>query len=73
MPVMIALVQRTAYGFAHLVPVKGVVTENVQAAFISWLEEAGLGALRLRTDPEPAVKALAAQLAARSRAKDSRT
>eukprot|EP00972_Heterocapsa_arctica_P022885 3366404-Heterocapsa_arctica.AAC.1 len=66
MPVMIAFVQRTSYGFAHIVPVKGMVTENVQTAFVSWLEEAGVGALRLRTDAEPAVKALAAQLAAKS-------
>eukprot|EP00972_Heterocapsa_arctica_P054424 8019097-Heterocapsa_arctica.AAC.1 len=44
--------------------------ENVQTAFISWLEEAGVGALRLRTDVEPAVNALEAQLAARSRVKD---
>eukprot|EP00972_Heterocapsa_arctica_P039787 5862884-Heterocapsa_arctica.AAC.1 len=28
MPIFIAMVQRTAYGFAHLVPAKGMVTEN---------------------------------------------
>eukprot|EP00972_Heterocapsa_arctica_P082470 12152784-Heterocapsa_arctica.AAC.1 len=53
MPVMIAQVQRTAYGFAHLVPVKGVVTEKVLAAFVLWLEEASVGAMRLRSDAEP--------------------
>jgi hypothetical protein len=44
MPIMIAFVQRTSYGFAHLIPVNGMITENVQKAFISWLEEAGVEA-----------------------------
>eukprot|EP00972_Heterocapsa_arctica_P008156 1192385-Heterocapsa_arctica.AAC.1 len=72
MPILIAMVQRTAYGFAHLMPVKGIVTENVLGAFILWLEEAGVGGMRLRSDAEPAVRALAGQLAARSRARDNR-
>eukprot|EP00972_Heterocapsa_arctica_P084248 12412193-Heterocapsa_arctica.AAC.1 len=50
-----------------------MVTENVLSAFVLWLEEASVGAIRLRSDAEPSVKALASQLAARSCAKDSRT
>eukprot|EP00972_Heterocapsa_arctica_P069499 10267816-Heterocapsa_arctica.AAC.1 len=73
MPIFIAMAQRTAYGFAHLVPAMGMVTENVLSAFVSWWEEGSVGAMRLRSDAEPAVKALAGQLAARSRARDSRT
>eukprot|EP00972_Heterocapsa_arctica_P030664 4512984-Heterocapsa_arctica.AAC.1 len=66
------MVQRTAYGFAHLVPARGVVTENVLTAFALWLKEANVGAMRLRY-VDPSLKALANQLAAWSRAKDSRT
>eukprot|EP00972_Heterocapsa_arctica_P010760 1577177-Heterocapsa_arctica.AAC.1 len=50
---------------------KGVVTENVLAAFVLWLEEASVGAMRLRSDSEPSVRALAGQLAARSRGRDA--
>ena len=65
-PILIGATRRTGYSFASAVRRKGAGDVGVVDDVISWLREAGLsGQLRIRSDGEPAIKALVAAVVRR--------
>ena len=63
---LLAMRKEVGYGLACHVRSKGQMDRNAISVLLQWLLEAGLtGLIRLRTDGEPCIQAVAAEVAAR--------
>eukprot|EP00972_Heterocapsa_arctica_P003674 548567-Heterocapsa_arctica.AAC.1 len=64
--VLLGYTKRKSYGFAMKVDKKGPTDRHAVNSFIKWLGEQGLstGVIRLRSDSETSIKAVAAAVAA---------